>query len=130
MAHSKAALAVANQWESIEYCRDERLSAHQQILRDLQGATVLLNYYTYESYSGSAMVLYEKDGKLFEVNGGHCSCHGLEGQWSPEETTLEALYMRKPYEADLAVQLTKACMQAKSRRTRRENKAKAAARVA
>lgn len=43
---------------------------------------------------GSAFVLFEKDGKLFEVNGGHCSCYGLEGQWEPEEVVLEELEHR------------------------------------
>lgn len=60
----------------------------------LQGATVLLALYQYEDYSGDAIVIYEKDGKLFEVNGGHCSCNGLEGQWKPEETSWEALAIR------------------------------------
>lgn len=55
---------------------------------------ILLASYTYEDYSGDAFVLYEKDGKLFEVHGGHCSCYGLEGQWEPEETTVEALRHR------------------------------------
>lgn len=54
---------------------------------DYDGATILAAAYTYEDYSGSAMVLYEKDGKLFVNHGGHCSCYGLEGQWSPEEVT-------------------------------------------
>jgi hypothetical protein len=47
-----------------------------------------------EPYSGSAFVLFERDGKLYEVHGSHCSCYGLEGQWEPEETTWEALAMR------------------------------------
>ena len=38
-------------------------------------------------YEGYAFVLFEQDGKLYEVNGSHCSCYGLEGQWDPEETT-------------------------------------------
>jgi hypothetical protein len=28
------------------------------------------------------------------VNGSHCSCHGLEGQWEPEETSMKALEHR------------------------------------
>lgn len=52
---------------------------------------LLFAFYEYEDYSGDAYVLYEKDGKLFEVSGGHCSCYGLEDQWSPDETTKEAL---------------------------------------
>jgi hypothetical protein len=61
---------------------------------DLNGATIHLAWYGYGSYSGHSLVVYEKDGKLFEVNGGHCSCNGLEDQWEPEETSLAALAMR------------------------------------
>ena len=49
-------------------------------------------------YDGVALVVYERDGKLFEVNGSHCSCYGLEDQWSPEETSKGALEMRVPYD--------------------------------
>lgn len=55
---------------------------------------ILLATYEYEHYSGSAFVLFERDGKLFEVHGSHCSCYGLEGQWEPEETTWAAIAMR------------------------------------
>lgn len=55
---------------------------------------ILLASYTYANYSGSAFVLFEKDGNLYEVNGSHCSCYGLEDQWEPDETTIEALVMR------------------------------------
>lgn len=61
---------------------------------ELEGCNIVFAAYTYEDYSGSAFVLFMKDGKLYEVNGSHCSCHGLEGQWQPEETFLEALRMR------------------------------------
>jgi len=61
---------------------------------DLDGATIHLAWYGYGSYSGSSLVIYEKGGKLYEVNGSHCSCRGLEGQWEPEETSLAALAMR------------------------------------
>lgn len=69
----------------------------------LDGAEVLIASYTYEDYSGSAFVLLRKDGKLFEVNGSHCSCHGLseqdyygngKSQWETEETTVEAIRHR------------------------------------
>lgn len=60
----------------------------------LDGAEVLLAWYGYGDYDGASFVLYRKDGKLWEVNGGHCSCYGLEGQWDPEETTVEALRKR------------------------------------
>jgi hypothetical protein len=61
---------------------------------DLRGAKILLASYSYECYSGDAFVLFERDGKLWEVNGGHCSCYELEGQWEPEETTIEVLRHR------------------------------------
>jgi len=54
----------------------------------------LLASYGTPSYEGYAFVLFERDGKLYEVNGGHCSCFGLEGQWEPEETTVEAIQHR------------------------------------
>jgi hypothetical protein len=56
---------------------------------------ILFAAYEGGSYEGAAIVVYEKDGKLYEVNGGHCSCSGLEEQWSPEETSVGALKMRK-----------------------------------
>jgi hypothetical protein len=37
-------------------------------------------------YYGQAEVLFEKDKKLYSVQGSHCSCHGLEEQWVPQET--------------------------------------------
>ena len=58
-----------------------------------EGYEVLLAYYD-ECYEGSAFVLLSKDGELYEVNGGHCSCYGLEGQWDVEHTTPEALLHR------------------------------------
>lgn len=60
----------------------------------LDGCNILLASYEYECYEGDAFVLYEKDGKLFEVNGSHCSCYELEEQWKPEETAKEALLKR------------------------------------
>jgi len=58
------------------------------------GAEILVAWYGYGSYCGSSFVLYRLAGKLYEVNGSHCSCHGLEGCWQPEETTVDALRLR------------------------------------
>ena len=60
----------------------------------LTDATIHLAWYGYGSYCGSSFVLFEKGGKLFEVNGSHCSCFELEGQWEPEETSWASLGMR------------------------------------
>lgn len=56
---------------------------------------ILLASYGGAAYEGDAYVVYERDGKLYEVHGSHCSCYGLEGQWAPEETSWAALAMRK-----------------------------------
>lgn len=61
---------------------------------ELDGCEILFAYYYNEDYEGNAIVIYQKDGKLYEVNGGHCSCYGLEEQWSPEETSFEAIAKR------------------------------------
>jgi hypothetical protein len=61
---------------------------------EVEGVNILLAYYSYEDYSGLAFVLFEKNGKLYEVNGSHCSCDGLGRQWDPEETNIEALRYR------------------------------------
>ena len=57
-------------------------------------AEILYAQYGNGSYDGCARGLFERDGKVFRVDGGHCSCHGLEGQWSPEETSWQAEAMR------------------------------------
>lgn len=61
---------------------------------DLDGANILLASYTYADYSGSAFVLFARDGKFYEAGGSHCSCYGLEGQWNPEEADLTELRHR------------------------------------
>ena len=72
-----------------------RLRKEQKALKDLEGATILIAIYDTPCYEGYAFVLYEKDGELFEVNGSHCSCYGLEGQWEPSKTNWKALDMRE-----------------------------------
>lgn len=53
--------------------------------------------YDCQGYDGSALIVFERDGKLFENNDGHCSCNGLDS-WEPEETTPEALMIRQGWE--------------------------------
>lgn len=60
----------------------------------LEGAKILYAVYDQGCYEGSAFVLFSRDGKLYEVNGSHCSCYGLETQFDPEETSVEALEHR------------------------------------
>ena len=73
---------------------DKDKTAETMLLPKYQDINILLACYTTGSYDGQAFVLYEKDGQLYEVNAGHCSCYGLEDQWDPEITTPEALHKR------------------------------------
>lgn len=41
--------------------------------------------YSFPCYSGNAQIVYKaNDGRWYHVEGGHCSCYGLEEQWSPQ----------------------------------------------
>jgi len=53
----------------------------EKVVKNYDGINILFASYSYENYSGDAYVLFEKNGKLFEVFGSHCSCYGLEGQF-------------------------------------------------
>jgi hypothetical protein len=75
-------------WSSIEQIAND-FDTQDKVTED----ELIFAYYSYED--GTALVVYQRGGKLYEVNGGHCSCNGLEGQWEPEETTPEALSARK-----------------------------------
>lgn len=81
---------VAEDWEG-----SWRLDPWSGVMDDLEGAEILIHHYELPDYEGYAFTLYRKGDQLFEVNGSHCSCYGLEGQWAPEETTVESLRMRK-----------------------------------
>ena len=65
------------------------IAEHEQ-----KGIKFIFASYEYEDYSGSAFVVFIENGKLYEVNGSHCSCNGLEGLWEPDETSLDALMFR------------------------------------
>ena len=79
-----------NDWKN----KEEMMNAFEISADDLRGAKILFANYNNGGWEGDAFVLFARDGKLYEVNGSHCSCYGLEGQWEPEETTKEALLHR------------------------------------
>lgn len=81
-----------DQFDSVE----DVLSEFSITQKDLKGCEVVFAYYTYEDYSGDALVILRdpQDGKFYEVNGGHCSCYGLDGQWEMEETTMDVMLQR------------------------------------
>ena len=80
-------------YSNVDYWLEKKAAA-DRVLADTAGVHILFGYYSYQGYSGSAFVLFEQDGKLYEVNGGHCSCNGLEDQWFPETTDLNTLAKR------------------------------------
>lgn len=53
--------------------------------------TILFAAYDTPDYEGYAAVILLNEGKLLYVEGGHCSCFGLEGQWEPSETPVAVL---------------------------------------
>jgi hypothetical protein len=63
-------------------------------IEQYKDTNILFASYGQDNYSGDAFVLFERDGKLFEVNGSHCSCYGLEGQFNPSEVDLKGLEHR------------------------------------
>lgn len=46
--------------------------------------------YDIDGYEGSAIVVFERDGEIYENHDSHCSCNGLEN-WSPEKAVPKAL---------------------------------------
>jgi hypothetical protein len=63
--------------------------------KDIKEEEVLLAYYDRDEYEGSAFVLFLRNGTLYEVNGSHCSCYGLEeDQWEIDDTNIEVLRHR------------------------------------
>jgi len=69
--------------------------------KEVEGFNVIVAAYDLSgAYSGDAFVLLEKEGKYYEVNGAHCSCYGLEGQFNLEESAEEALKFR--YDSDFS----------------------------
>jgi hypothetical protein len=82
---------VIYDFEDLRFAESER---QEKVVKSYDNINILFASYSYENYSGDAYVLFEKNGKLFEVFGSHCSCYGLEGQFEPDEVSLEELNMR------------------------------------
>ncbi len=83
----KAPYANIEAWEE----KKKRMASE---IEKYEPVNILFASYGVNNYFGDAFILLEKEGKLFEVNGSHCSCMGLEGQFDPEETTLEEIEFR------------------------------------
>lgn len=66
----------------------------KEFLKQFEGCEWIFGSYSYENYSGDAFVIFKKDGEVYENGGSHCSCYGVEGQWNPEKTSIEAIKHR------------------------------------
>lgn len=86
-------LAEKSPYPNEEYWNEKKAKMDKAILK-YETRNILFASYNQANYSGDAWVLFEEDGELYEVNGSHCSCYGLEGQWEPEIVTLEELEYR------------------------------------
>jgi hypothetical protein len=73
--------------------RQELCDLYAMSLAELEPYDVLFSYYDVDGYSGSSFELLRRrsDGRLFENEGGHCSCFGLEDQFAPGESCKEHL---------------------------------------
>lgn len=85
--------AEASPYRNVEAWVERKQQADKLILK-WDKINVLFASYGTGNYEGDAFVLYEQGGELFEVNGGHCSCYGLEGQFDGEKVILEELKNR------------------------------------
>lgn len=85
--------AKSSPWKNEAYWLEEK-EKMAKLLSKYEKVNILFASYCYENYSGDAFVLFERDGELYEVNGSHCSCHGLDGQWDEEETNLVTIKHR------------------------------------
>lgn len=46
---------------------------------------ILFASYAPGSYCGDAVVVFHREGRFYMNEASHCSCYGLENQWSPDE---------------------------------------------
>lgn len=80
-------------YSNVKYWLEEKEKMDEAIKR-YKNVNILFASYSYANYSGDAWVLFEQNGELYEVNGSHCSCYGLEGQWEPDRVSLKELEHR------------------------------------
>lgn len=78
---------ILHGFDDIEHIKKE----YDIVDADLEGYEILFACYETGCYDGSSIVILKKDDNLYIVDAGHCSCHGLEGQFYPIETTVELL---------------------------------------
>ena len=90
--------------EDLKGLSEEEIMAHMassfQVERKvINKFKVLLAYESVGDYGCDSSCYFllrdKKTGKFFETSGSHCSCDGFEGQFSPEEASLDYLISEK-----------------------------------
>lgn len=76
------------------WTNDEVAKIFDEDISSFEGVKIIFAAFTGDTYEGKAFVLFERNGKLYEVNGSHCSCFGFEDQWDPEEASIAELRHR------------------------------------
>lgn len=81
--------------------RQHIITEYEAKPEDLTPYEILIAYESVGSWgcdsSSFFLLRNKKTKKLYEVHGSHCSCYGFEGQWKPEETSMEYLESDKFY---------------------------------
>lgn len=62
---------------------------------ELEDYTIHIAYESVGACDSSSYFLMEKSNKYYEFSGSHCSCYVFEGQYDPQEATLEYLKSSK-----------------------------------
>lgn len=67
----------------------------QFAMTEKEPTKVIYAAYDTGNWEGHAVVAYRKGrNKYYLVEGGHCSCYGLEGQWDPTEYIGKAEFIK------------------------------------
>lgn len=81
----------------------------QYQMEEKEPEEVIVAVYETGAYDGSSVVIYRNGEKYFYNTASHCSCNGLEDQWSPEEFENKTLFLAfleklKPYTAKAEIE--------------------------
>lgn len=80
-----------DKWEDVRIAFSERYGEPAPEVPEQEPPGLIVADYDIDGYEGDAGILW-KDGDGYKyVQGSHCSCYGLEGQWEPEAYTEEQL---------------------------------------
>ena len=73
------------------------ISAYEATQDEVDRFNILIAFENEDCYDGYSHFLLEEKatGQLFENHASHCSCYGYEGQFKPENTTVEYLLSGK-----------------------------------